>query len=734
MNQEVSDSKIMELCPTCGAAYPLGTGTCTLDGITLVPQLPDPLIGKILPRRYRILAPLGKGSMSVVYKGVYEPLEQIVAIKMLKTHLVADETQAKRFQHEIKAAGALIHPNIVGILDFGVTEEGVPYLIMEYLEGKNLAALIRQQERLSVPTAIHIFSQVADALAFAHEHGIVHRDVKPSNIVIMGGEDDEKNVKLVDFGIAKVKHAASAAGDNPALTRAGEVLGTPLYMSPEQCQGKELDGRSDIYSLGCVMYASLTGQPPIVGDHPMDTIKKQVTMVPPPMEKVRPDLFFPEKLTAVVNKALIKDPRLRYQYMAQLKEDLDASERSDTGANPSGVSTAIVPSGAKASSSQPFNLFFICGAVAVAAVLGTVGWVLFHKEPNQVAAVAHILPGGDESAWKKLSSDAQDAYTAGRYEQAGELCQSEVTEARRFKQPDARLAASLNTLASVQYQQDKLDAAEQSAQEALSIQQKISSADPAFAEIISNLSRIRCAMGKFDSAQALAQQTLKMTTGNTVVSTAALSQSLQTLADIECAGGNYESARQYLERARSITGKASGEENADYAKILNDLGIVLEREKKYKPAESLFNTALGTRQKVLGLEHPAVADTQCALGTLYFNMHNDAAAENDFNSALKIRQQVFGPGSSRVAEVYSCLGILYSGQGKLPEAEECFRKAFEIREKLWGRDNPRLVNSMQQLADCLRRQGRKEGAQAYDAQIKRIRSGKSKSKVHTIFD
>jgi serine/threonine-protein kinase len=712
------------LCPTCGATYPAGTARCAVDSTPLQQQRTDPLIGVILPRRYRILAPLGEGANSRAYKGVYEPLEQIVVVKMLKTHLIVDETKAKRFQHEIKAAAALVHPNIASVMDFGITDQGVPYIISEFLKGNSLSEVVAMDEHLAVPTAIHIFKQVTDALAFAHDKGIIHRDIKPSNIMICGGQDDNNNVKVLDFGIAKVRQLATGKVTNP-----DEAADAAMYMSPEQCQGQELDGRTDIYSLGCVIYTTLTGRPPVIGISPADTIKKQVQVMPPPMESVRSDLFFPEKLQELVSRMLVKDPRQRYQFMRQVRMDLDTAGLRQT----TDEIHAPATSARLSSASRPFNLIRISVGVGIACFVGVVGWMLFHKEPNQVAAVSHLLPGGEDEAWRQLTSDAQAAYNQGHYQESEDLYQAALKEAKRFKEPDQRMAKSLNSLAYISYQEDKLDAAEQNARDALAIQEKINASDPAIAEILSNLSRILCAEGKFESAKSLMDQalTFKPTEAQSGLDAAT---ALQALAEIECYAGNFESARQHLEKARDITNRAVGDDHPDYARIINDLGMVLEKEKKYKQAEALFDKALGIRQKRLGLEHPAVADSLLAMGTLYFDLKNDGAAKDDFMQALSVRQKNFGEESAPVAEVLSCLAIFYDSERQFDKAEDCYRRAYQIRQKVWGADSPRLVRSLEQLSTFLRSRGEVQGADAYDAQIRRIRAGKSTPKGHTIFD
>ncbi len=234
----------------------------------------DPLIGtKLAGGRYEILDALGEGGMSVVYKAKQELVDRIVAIKTLKMKLLADPMLLKRFEREVKTLSRLNHPNIVTVFDC-IVENGQPYFVMDFLQGCSLQELIIEEKRLSPGRCKNIFGQVCNAVDHAHRNGIVHRDLKPANIMLMDISGQEF-VKVVDFGLAKIGEEAQR------LTQTGEIWGSPLYMSPEQCNGHSMDARSDIYSLGAVLYESLTGTVPFAGTSFLDTIQKVVSLTPP---------------------------------------------------------------------------------------------------------------------------------------------------------------------------------------------------------------------------------------------------------------------------------------------------------------------------------------------------------------------------------------------------------------------------------------------------------------------
>lgn len=272
-----------------------------------------------LGSNYKIISVIGEGGMSVVYKAKHSTLRKTVAIKMLKSNLLRDEMNRKRFQQEAQAMSSLVHPNVVGIIDYGETGEGNPYLIMDYLDGVSLSEVIHRTGTVSLDRALSIFTQACDALEAAHNTGIVHRDIKPSNLMLVKDKQGVETVKIVDFGIAKI---AQDGQESQRLTQTGDVFGSPVYMSPEQCSGQRLDERSDIYSLGCVMYETLMGTPPHQGDNVLSTLHAHMFDLPAPLSIPGVDVRLLERIDAVVSRTLEKEPSKRYQSVAQLRTDL----------------------------------------------------------------------------------------------------------------------------------------------------------------------------------------------------------------------------------------------------------------------------------------------------------------------------------------------------------------------------------------------------------------------------
>jgi serine/threonine protein kinase len=276
------------------------------------------MIGQMFEGRFQILSVLGKGGAGVVYKAKQTHMDKLVAIKMLMSSVVPNDLSFLRFEQEARAAAALEHPNIITIHDFGRSAAGHAYLVMEYLGGKSLDDVLKLEGRIELEQFLQIFSQICDGLQHAHKRGIVHRDIKPSNIMLVDKDSDHRVAKIVDFGLAKL----TAQESEQNLTKSGMVMGTPLFMSPEQCRGAELDYRSDVYSLGCVMYAALTGQVPLKGDSTLNTLYKHMSEPPQPFCVSAPDLNLPPALEQVILKALEKDAESRQQSMSELRNEI----------------------------------------------------------------------------------------------------------------------------------------------------------------------------------------------------------------------------------------------------------------------------------------------------------------------------------------------------------------------------------------------------------------------------
>ncbi|MGH9552270.1 MAG: serine/threonine protein kinase, partial [Terriglobales bacterium] len=290
-------------------------------------ELSTRMAGRILNDHFEIIALVAQGGMSYVYRAKDMALKKIVAVKMLRPHLLQQPNSIRRLRQEAMATSTLDHPNTVGVRHFDVTAEGEPYLVMDFLEGRSLAQILTEDGRMETTRAVKVLQQMAQALASAHAKGIVHRDLKASNVLLVTAEGTPDFVKIIDFGIAKVA-APDESDVTSNLTMTGEIFGSPLAMSPEQCRGEKVDHRSDIYSFGCLMYQMLTGKPVFQAKTTLDVLFKQLHEMPDSFKDVCPEAKIPPQLEAIAIKALQKNPKQRYQSMQELADDLQSTDKT----------------------------------------------------------------------------------------------------------------------------------------------------------------------------------------------------------------------------------------------------------------------------------------------------------------------------------------------------------------------------------------------------------------------
>jgi predicted Ser/Thr protein kinase len=392
---------------------------------------------RVLNGRYEVETTLGEGGMARVYRGTDRILGRTVAIKVLSPKYAGDDSFVTRFRREAQAAAGLNHPHVVSVFDTG-DDEDQHYIVMEYVEGDTLADVLRREGRLPPERATAIAADVATALEGAHEKGLVHRDVKPGNVMI----DREGRVKVMDFGIAR------AAADD-TLTQTGIVLGTASYLSPEQAQGLPVDARSDIYSLGCVLYEMLAGRAPFVADTPVSIAYKHVNEDAHPPSEVEPSV--PAALDAAVLRALAKDPDERFETAAAFRQAIGAGATgpADVVTEPiaAGGDTAIMPTAAPPEEAPPRReRSWIPLALIGAAILA-------------LAGIMALTLGGPESPAERqerrqASPPAEEPTTpaAVSVEQALGILDDVLTEAVNTGQLTFDAAAKVGEKANVAYE------------------------------------------------------------------------------------------------------------------------------------------------------------------------------------------------------------------------------------------------------------------------------------------
>ncbi len=388
--------------------------------------------GDIVGDNYVIIELLGVGGMGYVYKVRHLILEKIYAMKTISSEQVS-EMAWRRLQVEAQAIARINHPNIVGIHNLGIhqgtlqdPQQGtqpskIPYYVMDFLKGKNLAEILKRNKRLSLEESLPLFIEICDGLGFAHKKGIVHRDIKPGNIVILDEIDvSGARVKLVDFGIAKL--AGTIDPDNQKLTTIGEVFGSPLYMSPEQCEGKRIDARSDIYSLGCTFFETLTGEVPFHGENQVATMLMHSQAEPRTLAEAS-GLDFPESIEHLVATMLAKAPMNRYPNLERVGDDLEKIRRGEEiSTSPYTNNISLDRFGEANSDSvidedeeiqiikptqRKLRTFALAGALLIIVALIPITIYLVHNSSKRLTEDAPIVPGTAAAAEKSVNQAAE---------------------------------------------------------------------------------------------------------------------------------------------------------------------------------------------------------------------------------------------------------------------------------------------------------------------------------------
>ncbi|HEX3597198.1 MAG TPA: serine/threonine-protein kinase [Polyangiaceae bacterium] len=311
--------RLGRICPSCLERYPTDFRVCPRDATELndveEEEEADPLLGATVGDTFSIVRVIGEGGMARVYEGRHVRLpNKRFAIKVLHSMYAQQPNIVARFQREAEASSGIGHPNVVDVFDLGITPDGRPFLVSEFLEGKDFATLLDERERIDSGVAVHVVRQVCRALAAAHARGVVHRDVKPENVFLVG-DMESPVVKVLDFGISKFDSVGGAT-----LTQTGMIMGTPGYMPPEQARGAKTDHRADIYGVGAMLYRATTGKLPFDSDDATEALSMVLTEEPPRPRSVQPSI--PEALELVIQRAMAKNPDERYSSMAELDERL----------------------------------------------------------------------------------------------------------------------------------------------------------------------------------------------------------------------------------------------------------------------------------------------------------------------------------------------------------------------------------------------------------------------------
>lgn len=682
-------------CTACGRRFHGDMSVCPDDNMPLMTVPDEDLVGTVLENKYEILEKIGAGGMGAVYRARHQLMHRQVAIKMVLAQLSANSMTLKRFTQEARATSQLNHPNILTVFDFGISPSNQPYLVMDFLEGVNFGRVLEETRQIPVPRAIGIFLQVCAALGHAHQKGIVHRDLKPSNIMLIELDGQPDFVKVLDFGIAKVLSSVDGETDN--LTRTGEVFGSPLYMSPEQFRGKSMDARSDIYSLGCVMYRSLAGICPVTGKDVLECMYKHVNETIPPFSVTAPEAGVPERLEQIIMKALAKDPDDRYASMNDLRADLEQCAE-ELALGPLGP--AFLRSG-NFTASDPALMAFPSGTYR-SVPLGS-------PASGSQTPVDNLAPRSAQEAAEAVVQAAADAQAAAMAETSAHLPTGDVETPATWVTAPHHIPQSGDATAGNVTGSISISGPAVPNDQARNIQATASNSNLAISYshtpaqksgldmrlVAAGAAVVVLGIGGFLFTQMNGQHEATSAGQPHIVANPKTFEDFTSTGLEHYSEGRYSSAVSELKKANDMARKFPDSDKRKLDSWIN-LGEAQVADDNYKDAESSLNSAvLLLGEKKEGKEYARV---QQDLGEMRLNFGDIDAAEPCFERAYKIRMTLSGTDKGDAADSLQGLAAISIQRRNLKDAIAKLQQAEKLIESTSGKEDRDYVAVLTDLA------------------------------------
>jgi len=752
--QKEQSTEVSKSCVLCSATFQGNITVCPNDGSPLTSLVADKKQGDIIAEKYQILEVLGAGGMGKVYKAKHLLMNRTVAIKTLLPQSVSNAIALKRFQQEAQACSALNHPNLLTVYDFGITPEGLPYLVMDFLEGISLADALPDNGHLPMRRSLPIFMQICMGLAHAHDHGVIHRDLKPANIMLIDYDGTADFVKIVDFGIAKIVKDDDDTNVEH-LTQTGEVFGSPLYMSPEQCRGKTLDARSDIYSLGCVMFRTLTGKPPFGGGDRLEAMFNQINQEAPSLCDISPDLTVTPDIEKVVLKCLAKDAADRYQSMGEILSDLEKlpefdymvgrypstsvrasqlripaqprpSNNSESisgtdklpaikeGATKDGATaktanestTAPIPIPTESVTAPSSQAISSENASAAAATDNAPATPAAPAEPITIPPTTTPAPpvtGAPEPTPRALAAKAPLFITSN----IPRLYAPMSKKARNIFIGAIVAFIALATFMSYMYSARTSKATK-------NIIAAIEGGETPKEQSVDAQTLFES--GKYKEAEVKARKALDEAT-KTKDAQGVFSSSAE-LGHIYLHEFKYAEAQQYFTYIFDAKQKRLEVSDNDFARALNGLGIIATLQNDFSRAQAYLNRAEEIRKHYKGRDRVYYARTLAAKGNLARAQKKYAEAIAYLTRAKDLAVEAVGMDNSETFDILNDLGQAYQFARKTQAAEECYKTALDGRKQILDPNSPAIAES-QMCMGALRRDQNKiaESIQLFEQAI-----------------
>lgn len=637
-----------------------------------------PKIGEIFDDKYEIEKILGSGGSGIVFKAAQLDCGRTIALKILLPRAATDEEDLGRFLREAQVLGKLAHANIVTVYHLGISSSKVPFLAMEYVNGRSIRAIIDEVERVPVLQSLKIARDAALALSYVHRQDIVHRDLKPENILITQLPDPD-TVKIVDFGLIRLP-----SQQDQKLTGTGEILGTANYMSPEQCLGKAVDFRTDIYSLSSCLYEMIAGRAPFESATPIGLMYEHLNAPVPKIEPSEVD-YFHSRLNDLICRGMSKDPEQRFGSMQEMANQIEEIISLLRDAR---------------QSSRPFAQMWIIASVLSLCAVVLCGTIFISKRAKPQMQVQESF-----EAFKAAESRRK---------------QREDNLERVFKNS---LGEHLNNLIRLYEDQQRWAQAEPLIKQDLTNKKKLFGPDdPQVAESLGRLGTCNMMQGKYKEAELLLQRALAIDSKSLGPDHQEIAYRLQVLGDCWRRQGKYTEAVQAFKRSLAIREKTLSADHPWNANSISGLAFCYFDQGKYAEAEPLFKRSLAIREKALGQgESFEPLHDLDDLAVCFQREGKYAEAEPLLKQALAIREKLLGPYHPSVVLSLEKLANFYFDQGKYSDAEPLFKRVIAMQEKALE-PQPNIAYSLNRLAECYEHQGNHTEAAPLQKRARAIQS------------